>query len=196
MSRDDVSKELGPDYYDTHLDLVGLSLWESPWLAVYAIAADFLATGEGPVVDVGCGTGRLARLLYERGERDYLGIDFSAARIKEARSYAPQLRFEVGDVNDETVRRRFHDFGRFAILETLEHIEDDLGVIEAIPSRALVVFSVPTYDSAAHVRHFDSPTSVAQRYGELLELDPGHAAVLPLARRPHKQIFVFAGVRR
>jgi trans-aconitate methyltransferase len=191
-----VGQELGADHYDRNLDLVGLPLWRSPWLAVYATAAELLSTGAGPIADVGCGTGRLARLLHERGERDYLGIDFSPARIEEARRYAPEMRFDVGDVHDPAIRRRLGDFARFAILETLEHIEDDLGLLDAIPAGALTVFSVPNYDSAAHVRWFDSPAAVADRYDRLIDVDPGDATVLPLARRPEKRIFVLAGRRR
>jgi trans-aconitate methyltransferase len=191
-----VGRELGADHYDANLQLVSLPLWQSPWLAVYAVAADLLATGAGAIADVGCGTGRLARLLYERGERDYLGVDFSPARIEEARRYAPDMRFDVGDVHDPAVRRQLDGFARFAILETLEHIDDDLGLLEAIPHGALTVFSVPNYDSAAHVRWFDSPAAVADRYRPLLDADPGNAAVLPLARRPEKRIFVLAGRRR
>jgi 2-polyprenyl-3-methyl-5-hydroxy-6-metoxy-1,4-benzoquinol methylase len=191
-----VGRERGAEHYDSNLELVSLPLWRSPWLAVYATAAELLATGAGPIADVGCGTGRLARLLYERGERDYLGIDFSSARIEEARRYAPGMRFDVGDVHDPAVRAWIGAFARFAILETLEHIEDDLGLLEAIPPGSLVVFSVPNYDSAAHVRWFDSPRAVGDRYGGLIDVDPAHAAVLPLARRPEKRIFVLAGRRR
>lgn len=190
-----LGEELGQDHYDAALARVGLNLWESPWLPVYAIAADYLATAEGPVVDVGCGTGRLAKLMYERGEVDYLGIDFSPRRIREAQGYVPAMRFEVGDAYDDGVRSRFGAFRRFAFLEFLEHIGDDLGVLRAVPSGAFVVLSVPSYDSAGHVRQFNSATAVVTRYGELLDLDPEHSAVLPRPRRPHKRIFVLGGYR-
>lgn len=94
------------------------------------------------------------------------------------------------------VRRRLADFRRFVALEFLEHVEDDLGVIEAVPKGALMVFSVPTYDAAGHVRCFASPEEVVDRYGKLLELQAAHAAVLPRAKRPEKRIFVLSGLRR
>lgn len=47
---------------------------------------------DGLVVDLGCGTGILARALTERGY-DVLGIDISAHMIERARSVAPRARF-------------------------------------------------------------------------------------------------------
>lgn len=190
-----MGEEKPAEHYDTALDRVSLPLEASPWLGVYAHAADALATESGPVADVGCGTGRLARLLWLRGEREYWGVDFSPARIAEARRYVPEATFEVGDVYSPAIRERLGAFDRVVALEILEHINDDLGLIESAASGALVVFSVPSYDSSAHVRTFDSPQQAQNRYGHLLDIEPAHAAVLPRARRPHKQIFVLSGRR-
>lgn len=191
-----MGEEKGADHYDEALDRVSLPLEKSPWLGVYAQAADFLSTGAGPIADVGCGTGRLARLLWLRGERSYWGIDVSPKRIAEARRYVPDLWFDVGDVYDPATRERLGGFKRVVALEILEHIDDDLGVLKAVAPGSLVVFSVPTYDSAAHVRRFESVGDAVKRYSQLIHLEPAHAAVLPLARKPHKQIFVLAGQRR
>jgi SAM-dependent methyltransferase len=49
----------------------------------------------GLVVDIGCGSGVLARALMRAG-LDVLGIDASAAMIELARKTAPQARFLVG----------------------------------------------------------------------------------------------------
>ena len=190
-----VGNQLGVEHYDGALARVGRPLESSPWLSVYAHAADLLATRDGPICDIGCGTGRLARLLWLRGERAYVGLDFSSARIDEARRYCPDLDFSVADLYEPEVRQRLADYQRFVALEFLEHVEDDLGVIEAMPRGALVVFSIPTYDSAGHVRWFSSPEEAVDRYGGLLELDAAHAAVLPRAKRPEKKIFVLSGIR-
>lgn len=191
-----MGEEMSAEHYDAALERVLLPLEQSPWLGVYAQAADFLATGSGAIADVACGTGRLARLLRLRGEHDYWGVDFSTARIDEARQYVPEATFDVGDLYDQHVRERLGDFDRVVALEILEHIEDDLGVLAAIKPGALVVFSVPNYDSAAHLRTFTSPAAACERYEHLLALKPEHSAVLPRARRPNKQIFILAGRRR
>lgn len=49
------------------------------------------------VGDVGCGPGHVARALAERGLRVH-GIDIAPEMIERARSDAPELRFDVGDL--------------------------------------------------------------------------------------------------
>lgn len=54
---------------------------------------------EGLVVDLGCGGGRLARLLTDAGY-DVLGVDLSPAMIRLARRHAPRARFTVASLHD------------------------------------------------------------------------------------------------
>lgn len=51
------------------------------------------------VVDAGCGTGRMTRLLASQGV-DVSGIDVSAGMIAVARRNSPGLSFEVGELAD------------------------------------------------------------------------------------------------
>lgn len=50
-----------------------------------------------PVLDAGCGTGRMTRLLASLGV-DTAGVDLSAGMIAVARRTAPELTFEVADL--------------------------------------------------------------------------------------------------
>jgi trans-aconitate 2-methyltransferase len=54
------------------------------------------------VVDLGCGSGELTRILHQRlGARDTLGIDSSTSMLARAREIAGDgLRFEQGDIAD------------------------------------------------------------------------------------------------
>jgi trans-aconitate 2-methyltransferase len=54
------------------------------------------------VVDLGCGTGQLTRVLHERtGASETLGIDSSEAMLERSKSYAGDgLRFEFEDIAD------------------------------------------------------------------------------------------------
>jgi len=51
----------------------------------------------GPVCDLGCGPGQVARYLHERGV-DAFGVDLSPAMVQVAQRLNPGLRFEQGDM--------------------------------------------------------------------------------------------------
>ena len=51
----------------------------------------------GPVADVGCGPGRVAALLAQRG-LDVVGVDVSRGMLAAARSAHPDIRFEEGEL--------------------------------------------------------------------------------------------------
>jgi SAM-dependent methyltransferase len=56
--------------------------------------------GRGPVLDVGCGSaGHVTRYLADRGV-DAAGVDLSPGVIEVARSYQPDLTFEVADMRE------------------------------------------------------------------------------------------------
>lgn len=53
--------------------------------------------GKGPVADVGCGPGQVARYLAERG-MPALGIDLSPEMVAVARRLSPSISFAQGDM--------------------------------------------------------------------------------------------------
>ena len=53
--------------------------------------------GLGPVCDLGCGPGQIARYLHGRGV-DAFGVDLSPEMVSVARRLNPGLRFEQGDM--------------------------------------------------------------------------------------------------
>lgn len=68
--------------------------------AVLALFADLVrAQGGGPVVDVGCGTGRITGHLRDLG-LDAFGIDLSPGMIDVARRDHPGVRFDLGSMTD------------------------------------------------------------------------------------------------
>jgi SAM-dependent methyltransferase len=54
---------------------------------------------DGPVGDLGCGTGRITTYLAGRG-MDVFGVDLTPGMIEVARREYPELRFEVGSLYD------------------------------------------------------------------------------------------------
>lgn len=66
-------------------------------LAMYAeLVRD---AGNGPVVDVGCGTGRVTAHLRGLGT-DAFGVDLSPGMVAMARRDHPGIRFDVGSMTD------------------------------------------------------------------------------------------------
>ncbi len=123
---------------------------------------------DAAVLEVGCGSGQLAQLLLERGLRDYTGFDFSAEAIALARARVPQAHFEVDDARST---RLFADatYDVVVCTEVLEHVGDDLALVRRPRPGARLVATVPSFDSASHLRHFTTVDEVRERYGALLE---------------------------
>ena len=101
-----------------------------------------LAAGPLAVLDAGCGNGRLARFLRERGEDDldYLGIDSSAALIDDAReaSPAPGVHFEVLDLVESPEAIPAGPFDLVAVFGLIHHLpgfETRLQLIQELASR-------------------------------------------------------------
>jgi 2-polyprenyl-3-methyl-5-hydroxy-6-metoxy-1,4-benzoquinol methylase len=66
------------------------------------LAAATIAGRKDPtVLDVGCGSGRIAEFALQAGAREYLGIDFSEPMVELARRrlarFGPEVTLEVGD---------------------------------------------------------------------------------------------------
>ena len=124
------------------------------------------------VVDLGCGVGYIAKEILENfDDVDYLGIDFSKAMIKQARRIVPGLDFIVGDLRDPEIHKLYKPNYTYISMETLEHIENDIEVISSIPVGAEVLFSLPNFDSEAHVRWFKTIHDAEDRYNNLLSIN-------------------------
>jgi SAM-dependent methyltransferase len=91
------------DSYDAlaaeHPDWVNADLDDRPLdRALLAAFAELIrAGGDGPVADVGCGTGRVTAFLSQLG-LDAFGIDLSPGMVRLARRTYPQLRFDEGSM--------------------------------------------------------------------------------------------------
>ncbi|MFF5174463.1 class I SAM-dependent DNA methyltransferase [Micromonospora sp. NPDC000089] len=71
--------------------------WDRAILAGFAETV--LTAGGGPVLDVGCGPGRIAGHLRDLG-LDVAGLDLSPGMLTQARAAYPDLRFTEGSMLD------------------------------------------------------------------------------------------------
>jgi SAM-dependent methyltransferase len=133
---------------------------------------------EEKVLDVGCGSGILAAVLWhERKHRgEYIGIDWSETQITRAiagnkKSGHQTARF----LRDDILKPEFWDShweGHVVVVaEILEHLEDDIGFLEGCPMGAQVLITVPTRDDPSHVRVFSrGGRDAIKRYEKLMEV--------------------------
>ena len=188
--------EKGPDFYNVNMSRVIKPLEESPWLDVYEAAASLLPEPNCAVIaDIGCGTGRFARLISNKGYTKYWGVDFSDARIREARRYVPEFQFSAGNILDPQEQGKLKAFNTFVFLEVIEHISEDKSLFSIIPAGSTMIFSVPNFNSKAHVRYFNSTDEVIERYEMFVDFKIGTHVILP-RKRPGRLIFLFSGIKK
>ncbi len=171
-------KAAGPAFYDRALADRRNSQWlaveRNPYRPLWEATAALVPEGVS-LVELGCGTGRLASLLVPK-VRAYLGIDFAPACIAEARRFVPDAAFLVADLRNGVPEAEV-----YVANETLEHLDDDLALLRSLPSGSLVILSVPSFDSAAHVRHFPERWQALDRYALALAVD--HVEYVPHGTR-------------
>lgn len=189
-----MGSEQPASYYDEHIANFLVPYEGSIWKEVYdATVSLFPDATSATIVDVGCGTGRLAEALRRSGRINYIGFDFSSARIAEARRYLPEHDFRVLDAFSDEARALMNAADVVSITEVLEHVEGDLDLLSSLPTGKTVVFSVPSFDSPTHVRKFKTMDAVLERYSGILDID-ADSAVTVTRRKNHT--FVARGSRR
>jgi len=126
-------------------------------------------TNRFPILEVGCGTGGFAHMLFDSSIYQYEGFDFSEIAVAKAikRTTAPD-RFKTGNALDPSIYSK--QYPVIICTEVLEHIEDDLEVINLWPSGCICICSVPNFDSDSHVRYFNKKNQVIQRYKGLIDI--------------------------
>lgn len=122
------------------------------------------------VLEVGCGSGAFAEMLFDRSQIAYRGFDFSSVGVAKAiaRTNRPAAFF-VGDA----LSPASYDCNYDAIVctEVLEHVDRDLEIIGNWRSGALCVCSVPDFDDPTHVRYFTSVEQVRDRYVGFIDIE-------------------------
>ena len=143
------------------------------------------------VLDIGCGPGQVACMLRDIGVPEYIGLDFSKARIARARDICPEYEFLTENVFESQIFE-IDNYDLILATEFLEHIEHDINVLEKARKGTTVIGTVPNFPATGHVRHFKNTEEVLLRYRSILsELN-----VTPIFSKAKRKIyFVLQGTR-
>lgn len=186
--------ELGFEYYDNVYMFAKKykdGYKKSPYLKIWEYIMTKIHPEEA-IVDLGCGTGQFAQMCKAYKKKYAYGVDFSPQAILMANERCPDLKFYLGDLMNPTVYN--HDFYAVAVcLEVLEHVHEDRSIIENIPSGKRIIFGVPNFDSAGHVRMFKSKREIKERYGDLVSCTD--IKIFKLGNQGNK-IYIVSGRRK
>ena len=140
------------------------------WCTYQAVQDAIRRCGGSTFLEVGCGAGRLSRLLCERGLTGR-GIDVSAAAVEEAREELSQFiergSFEVGRADILAAAGNGARYDLALSLMVMEHVNDDLGFVcrmaDAVEPGGHLIICVPGRpdlwgiedETVGHVRRYD-----------------------------------------
>jgi SAM-dependent methyltransferase len=164
-------RQLGPDFYDSMHAKIDQSVTRTRYDGLFRrVVTNIRNHGSRSILEVGCGSGFLAKMILQEYNGIYSGFDFSAEAIRNAsyRTGRPDLFF-VGDALDS--RSYTGDYDTIVCTETLEHVDRDLEIIRLWRETTWCICSVPNFDYAGHVRFFNTAGEVAARYGGLIDID-------------------------
>lgn len=116
------------------------------------------------VLEIGCGVGGNVGLLSQSG--NYLGIDMHRPAIDYCSEKFPQFNFQCTRVEDIPQEFSFNKFDSIYILDVLEHIDDELAILQStqnyLTQNGKILLTVPAFeflwsphdDFVHHVRRY------------------------------------------
>lgn len=122
------------------------------------------------ILEIACGAGQFANMLFDNGYSNYIGFDFSAEAIILAKKNNPQYadRFFVDDAFETELLKKPYDL--VLCFEALEHIQNDLELLGRIHSGTKVILSVPNFSDPYHVCYFRTIEEVRNRYQNVINI--------------------------
>ena len=122
------------------------------------------------IVDLGCGPGHFPLLLTDNNLK-YYGYDFSIEAINKGKvsnwKDRKRKKFFLMDLEKDFPS---HENVIYCSFEFFEHVPFDLEVLDKLKSGDAIFFSVPSFDTESHVRHFKNKEEVIDRYSKKLDI--------------------------
>lgn len=141
---------------------------KSCYLDIWEKAMGHIKIKEEQILELGCGTGQFAEMLFDNGFHNYTGIDFSKIGIKMAKERNAKYEFKFIPTDINKYLKVYQGYNTIIALEVMEHLEDDLAVLKLIRSMAQIILSLPVNDQPSHVRIFKTRKDVTTRYSGLI----------------------------
>ena len=163
-----MSIERNSKYYDDlykNSEEYKLPFNQSVYYEMWLLILDLIPNKEIRITELGCGVGQFAQMLFENGFINYIGFDFSKEAIEMASKN--QGQFHRTDLTEKIFTSK-HNF--FIALEIFEHTKD-FKIIENLGLGKEIIFTVPDFNDASHVRYFHSVNEVVERYKNVLKFE-------------------------
>jgi hypothetical protein len=116
------------------------------------------------IFEFACTYGFLASEIKNEVDVEYLCTNFLPSVVNYVKTQGIQT--ELFDAED-IPKRNLTNYDTF-ICTSLEHLENDLKIIGALPKGTHFIFSVPNFDDDMHFRKFDNEVQIYRRYKDLL----------------------------
>jgi SAM-dependent methyltransferase len=129
---------------DARYDEVIARYYDAGYASLASLGADvgfyrgLAAASEGPVLELGCGTGRVLARIAEDGHA-CTGLDASPAMLEKLRARAPSVRAVLGDMRDfDLGGARFAlIYSAFRAFQHLLEVEDQLACLARVRAHLL-----------------------------------------------------------
>lgn len=172
LSMERQKNPLCPEYYNAiyknSAEYSKTDITKSIYFPVWRNVLKFIDKND-EILELGCGNGLLARYLIANGYIYCNGIDFSEVAVDMAKKNNPnsERKFAVKDIRTIS---RIPKHLTVLSLETFEHLEDEISLLQIIDKDTRIVFSVPDFTCEAHQRYFVDSNAIYKRYGEYIAI--------------------------
>jgi cyclopropane fatty-acyl-phospholipid synthase-like methyltransferase len=161
-------------------------------------AVDFIKS-KGFILELGCGDGNFAKILFDNGYTNYLGVDLLEKNILACKEAIPSFKFWTANVFSSRVYSKILEAKTIVSFQTFEHLgttkgHEDIGFLLSFPSGKHLIFSVPNSPYRKEHKRWFELDGWRQRYKDILIFNDSITIQNP--KKPDKRSFLFDAVVR